>query len=62
MSGGKIMIRISGCTTAVTLFAALAIAVQLPVLAQADGNSYSHTPKLLKFDAPGVTTETSGYL
>ena len=53
MNGGKIMIRISGCTTAVTLFAALAIAVHLPVLAQADGNSDSHNPKLLKFRCSG---------
>jgi hypothetical protein len=59
MNGGKIMIRISGCTTAVTLFAALAIAVHLPILAQADGSSDSHKPKLLEFDAPGGTTETS---
>jgi len=59
MNGGKIMIRISGCTAAITLFAALAIGVSLPVLAQADGSSDSHKPKLVKFDAPGATKETS---
>jgi hypothetical protein len=59
MNGGKIMIRIPGCTTAITLFAALAIPVHLPILTQADGSSDSHKPKLVRFDAPGATTETA---
>jgi hypothetical protein len=60
MNGGKIMIRIRGCTPAITLFfAALATAVHLPGLAQADGSSDSHKPKLVQFDAPGATNESS---
>jgi hypothetical protein len=53
------MIRIRGCTTAI---AALAIAVPLPMLAQAEGSSDSHKPKLVSFDAPGATKETSAAL
>jgi hypothetical protein len=54
------MIRIRGCTPAITFFfAALATAVHLPGLAQAEGSSDSHKPKLVQFDAPGATNESS---
>jgi len=54
------VISIQGCTPPISLlFAALATAVHLPVIAQAEGNSDSHKPKLVKFDAPGATKETS---
>jgi hypothetical protein len=53
------MIRIFVCTTGIPLFAALAIAVPLPALAQADGSSGSHKPKLVEFSAPGAATEST---
>ena len=51
--------KIPGCITTMTLFAALAISVQLPAQGQQDDHSFGQKPKLIEFDPPGTGTVSS---
>jgi hypothetical protein len=51
--------KIPGCITTTTLFAALAISVQLPAQGQQDDHSFGQKPKLIEFDPPGTGTVSS---